>query len=57
MMHDDDPRVLGLLLGMAALLYLTTWLVAGPPGRPGAPDATTAFPATVEVDYIRVWQR
>ena len=42
MMHDDDPRVLGLLLGMAALLYLATWLLAGPPGRSGAPEATTA---------------
>ncbi len=42
MMHDDDPRVLGLLLGMAALLYLATWLLAGPPGRPGTPEAATA---------------
>ena len=24
---------------------------------PGAPDATTAFPATMDVDYVRVWQR
>ena len=24
---------------------------------PGAPDATTQFPATMEVDYVRVWQR
>ena len=47
MMHDDDPRVLGLLLGMATLLYLATWLAAGPPGRPGAPDATTAVAARV----------
>ena len=22
----------------------------------GAPDETTAFPATMEVDYVRVWQ-
>ena len=42
MMHDDDPRVLGVLLGLAALLYLATWLVAGPPGRPGPPEAATA---------------
>ena len=42
MMHDDDPRVLDLLLGLAALLYLATWLLAGPPGRQGAPDAATA---------------
>jgi len=42
MMHDDDPRVLGLLLGLAALLYLATWLVAGPPGRQGTPEAATA---------------
>jgi beta-glucanase (GH16 family) len=24
---------------------------------PGAPDATTTFPATMDVDYVRVWQR
>ena len=41
-MHDDGSRVLGLLLGLAALLYLTTWLLAGPPGRQGTPDAATA---------------
>jgi beta-glucanase (GH16 family) len=23
---------------------------------PGAPDATTVFPATMDVDYVRVWQ-
>jgi beta-glucanase (GH16 family) len=23
---------------------------------PGAPDATTAFPASMDVDYVRVWQ-
>ena len=23
---------------------------------PGAPDSTTAFPATMQVDYVRVWQ-
>ena len=40
-MLDDDPRVLGLLLGAAALLYLATWLIAGPPGRQGTPDAAT----------------
>jgi len=45
MMHDDDSRVLGLLLGLAALLYLATWLVAGPPGRQGTPDAATAVAA------------
>jgi len=39
MMHDDDSRVLGLLLGLAALLYLATWLLAGPPGRQGTPEA------------------
>jgi len=44
-MHDDDPRVLGLLLGVAALLYLATWLLAGPPGRQGTPDAATAVAA------------
>ena len=42
MMYDDDPRVLGLLLGMAALLYLATWLLAGPPGRQEPSDAATA---------------
>ena len=42
MMHDDDPRVLGLLLGLAALLYLTTWLLAGPPARQGTPAAAAA---------------
>ena len=42
MMHDDDPRLLGLLLGLAALLYLTTWLLVGPPDRQGTPDAATA---------------
>ncbi len=24
---------------------------------PGAPDATTDFPATMDIDYIRVWQK
>ena len=24
---------------------------------PGPPDETTVFPATFELDYIRVWQR
>jgi beta-glucanase (GH16 family) len=24
---------------------------------PGAPDATTRFPATMDVDYVRVWQQ
>ena len=42
MMYDDDPRVLGLLLGVAALLYLATWLIAGPLGRQGTPDAAPA---------------
>lgn len=42
MMHDDNSRVLGLLLGLAALLYLATWLLAGPPGRQETPDAPTA---------------
>ena len=41
MMHDDDPGVLGLLLGMAALLYLATWLLAGPPGQQATPDVAT----------------
>ena len=41
-MHDDDSRVLGLLLGLAALLYLATWLLAGPPGRQGTPEAAPA---------------
>ena len=38
---DDDPRVLGVLLGIAVLLYLASWILAGPPpglppGEPGA---------------------
>jgi hypothetical protein len=45
MMHDDDPRVLGLLLGAAALLYLATWLLAGPPGRQGTPETATVVAA------------
>ena len=24
---------------------------------PGTPDATTAFPASMEVEFVRVWQR
>ena len=24
---------------------------------PGPPDASTVFPATMDVDYVRVWQR
>jgi beta-glucanase (GH16 family) len=24
---------------------------------PGPPDANTVFPATMSVDYVRVWQR
>ena len=42
MMYDDDPGVLGLLLGMAALLYLATWLLAGPPGPQEKRDIATA---------------
>jgi hypothetical protein len=38
---DDDPRVLGVLLGAAVLLYLVSWLAAGPPpGWQGASEST-----------------
>jgi hypothetical protein len=38
---DDDPRVLGVLLGIVAMLYLASWIVAGPPPGlpPGEPEA------------------
>jgi hypothetical protein len=39
--RDDDPWVLGVLLGAAALLYLVSWLVTGPPpGWQGASEST-----------------
>jgi hypothetical protein len=43
---DDEPRVLGVLLGIAGLLYLASWILAGPPpGRPGAaPPEEAASP-------------
>jgi len=39
---DNDPRVLGVLLGIVALLYLASWLIAGPP--PGWQGASEAGP-------------
>jgi hypothetical protein len=39
---DDDPRVLGVLLGIAVLLYLATWLLIGPP--PSWQGASEAAP-------------
>jgi hypothetical protein len=38
---DDDPRVLGVLLGIAMVLYLASWLLAGPPPswQGAAPEA------------------
>jgi hypothetical protein len=35
-------------------MYMILNLAVG--GAAGAPDATTAFPATMDVDYVRVWQ-
>jgi hypothetical protein len=35
-------------------MYLIMDLAVG--GAAGAPDASTAFPATMDVDYVRVWQ-
>lgn len=37
-------------------MYLLADLAVGGT-MPGPPDATTAFPAAFEVDYVRVWQR
>lgn len=31
--------------------------VGGPSSWPGTPDSSTQFPATMKVDYVRVWQR
>jgi hypothetical protein len=45
---DDDPRVLAVLLGLALLLYLASWLLTGPPpGWQGA--AETAGPDAASI--------
>lgn len=38
--------------------YLILNLAVGSPSSwPGAPDSSTQFPATMKVDYVRVWQQ
>lgn len=44
----DEARVLGVLLGLAALLYLVSWLVAGPPAGPASRDAPDHRPTTAD---------
>jgi beta-glucanase (GH16 family) len=36
--------------------YLVANLAVGG-GWPGNPDATTPFPSSLQIDYIRVWQK
>ena len=36
-------------------MYLILNLAIGGGGWPGMPDSTTVFPATFDVDYVRVW--
>ena len=50
---DDDPRVLGVLLGLAVLLYLASWLLTGPP--PGWQEASEA--ASPEAAPTGGWAR
>jgi beta-glucanase (GH16 family) len=38
------------------LIIIANLAVGAPGSWAGAPDATTAFPATYAIDYIRVWQ-
>lgn len=37
--------------------WIVNLAVGGPTSWPGAPDASTAFPAKLEVAYVSVWQR
>jgi beta-glucanase (GH16 family) len=39
-----------------AMYIIANLAVGGQSSWPGAPDGTTRFPATMQIDYIRVWQ-
>jgi hypothetical protein len=41
-----------LLVTLAAALYAVTWLLAGPPGDPGAPAAPTTGPLVGDVSLL-----
>jgi beta-glucanase (GH16 family) len=36
-------------------MYLIVNLAIGGGGWPGTPDSTTVFPATFDIDYVRIW--
>lgn len=43
---------MALLLALAAALYAVTWLLAGPPGDPGAPAPPTTGPLVGDVSLL-----
>lgn len=45
MTPQDEPGVLALLLGIAAVLYVLSWLVAGSPRSPwdASPESATPY--------------
>jgi beta-glucanase (GH16 family) len=52
---DDVPRFhVSLGVPTKPMYFLATLAVGGT--EPGRPDGTTRFPASLDIDYVRVWQ-
>jgi hypothetical protein len=48
----EEPGMQALLVTLAAALYAVTWLLAGPPGGPGAPAPPTTGPLVGDVSLL-----